>query len=278
MLVHLLCEGTSIRACERLTQINRNTILSLIESVGHRCASLLSQKLVNLPTQHIEIDELWTYVFCKDWKAQGGPKGRGDQYLYLALCPDTKLILNHLVAKRHSDCADEFMARLKSRLGTQRVQISTDCWMAYTKQRGSIYQTFGENVDYGTIWKEYGKAIPGQVYCAKVIKNIHKKAVFGNPDTSRICTSYIERQNASVRLFNKRFGRLTTCFSKKLENLKHSAELYVAYTNFCRTHSTLRIGATETSKATERTPAMAAGITDHIWTIEEILTFTGNSN
>lgn len=132
------------------------------------------------------------------------------------------------------------------------------------KREGAVYQAFGDRVDYGTVYKQYGKAIPGNKWCPKIIQSLHKKPMFGNPDPDKICTSYVERQNLNVRLFNKRFTRGTICYSKKLANLKHSVALFVAFHNFCRVHTTLKM-----------TPAQAAGLADRVWTIKDLLEHTG---
>jgi IS1 family transposase len=194
-------------------------------------------------------------------KSEPGHPEYGDQYLYASFCRDSKLIINHRVAKRRQDECDAFVVDIKHRLANPNVQFSSDCWIAYKNHRGAFAKTFSETSSYGTVFKQYGKAVFHNRFSAKVIQAFHRKAVWGNPDRSKICTSYIERQNLNFRLFNKRFARQSICFSKKLANLKHSVALTIAYHNFCRKHGGI----------SGRTPAMAAGLTDHVWAIRELL-------
>jgi IS1 family transposase len=222
----------------------------------------MDTKMRKLSCKNIEVDELWAYVGKKQRHVgpQDNPKEVGDFYTFVALDPDTKLIPTYRVGKRNFVTAYAFISDLESRL-TNRVQISSDKLRAYVD---AIDLAFGGNVDYGQIVKSYeAEPIgPGRYSPPKVISTA-KQYIIGHPDPKRICTSYVERQNLTIRMQSRRFTRLTNAFSKKIENLKAAVALHFAHYNFVRIHSTLRI-----------TPAMAAGITNHVWTIEDLL----NSN
>jgi IS1 family transposase len=260
-VLRLLCEGTSVRAAERLSGVHRNTVLSILELAGQKAQTVLENRLRNLNPEHIEIDELWSFVHTKQWKAKTDPI-KGDQYLFLSFDSKHKVILNHHVGKRDRDNAMQFMGQLRQRLVPgHRYQISSDCWHPYLKRGGVIYKTFGESVDHTSIYKQYAKADASNPFSRRVIVAFIKNPSLGKPNMARATTSFLERQNANVRLFNKRFSRLTVCFSKKLENLKHSVALFVAYHNFCRKHNTLGM-----------TPAMSAGLAWHCWSIQDLLT------
>lgn len=217
-VLHMLVEGCSVRACERLAQVNRNTVLSILEIAGEKCQRLLDAKVRNIKAQNVELDEAWTYVMKKEWKAQNHPE-YGDQYLYVSFCRDSKLIINHHVAKRCQTECDVFVMGIKERLASDAVQLSSDCWRCYGNRHGALVREFKATASYGTVFKQYGKASASNPFSPKRIEAFYQKPIWGNPTPSKICTSYVERQNLNFRLFNKRFSRQTICFSKKLKNL-----------------------------------------------------------
>jgi transposase-like protein/IS1 family transposase len=260
-VVHLLCEGVGVRACERLTGLNRNTVLRIIEIVGAKCARLLDQKIQWLQVRHVQIDELWAYVFCKQRNSQGD-KERGDQYTYLALDTDTKLIIAYMIGKRDRVTAGAFMDDLRKRLTSHRPQISTDGFAAYCGHLGAVFQAFKLDVNYGSITKLYqSPPLQGSSrYSPAVCTGARREVQIGSVELADICTSHVERQNLNMRLFNRRMTRLTLGYSKKLRNLRCAVAIQIAFHNFCRVHS-----------AHKKTPAHAAGLTDRQWTIEELL-------
>lgn len=261
-VVHLLCEGTGIRACERLTGLSRRTVLSIVEQAGAQCARLLDTRLRNVKAEQVEVDELWGFVRCK--QAIAAPDtNEGDQFTYLSMERTTKLIINWFVGKRTKENTDIFMHDLKARLAN-RVQLSTDGLDFYKGRKfchGAVHRAFGYEVDYGVEIKRYGYEMQNQRrYSAPPCIGVTRIAKLGNPVRNLICTSHAERTNLSVRIFSRRHTRLTLGFSKKFENHKHAIALFVAHFNFCRKHSTHG-----------KTPAMASGLTDHVWTIQELL-------
>ena len=260
MVIRLLCEGTGIRACERLTGLNRRTVLAVLETAGKKCARLLDTKLRNLKAEHIEVDELWSFVFCKQRKTTPFSP-HGDQYTFLGTDRVSKLIISWLVGKRTQWNAQHFMLDLKSRLAN-RVQLTTDGFRPYYDgQYGAVPLAFGQGIDYATETKEFGAEADGERrYSPAECVSVRRVARIGNPNRNMICNNHVERTNLSARIFNRRFTRLTLGYSKKLENHTHAVALFVAHFNFCRKHS-----------AHGQTPAMAARLTDHVWTVNELL-------
>jgi transposase-like protein len=273
-VVRLLVEGMGIRSASRITGLDQKTVLKILETVGTQCAELLDQRLLNLEPEPIEVDECWTMVLHKR-AGFGNTPVSGDFYALLASGKFSKLIASWFVGKRDQASANYFAADLSDRFGGIP-QITSDGWSGFV--RGIIdhsrpettyaiqlkkYEGYNVPIDDGR--RRYG---PGKCTSVKTIP------VLGAPDRNHITTSHAERLNLSLRHFNKRFARLSPGFSKKLENLIHSVAITVAYFNFCRVHATLKIKATETEKAIERTPAQAAGLTNHVWTVEELLAAT----
>ncbi len=258
-IIGCLVEGNSIRSTERMTNTHRDTIMRLMVSVGEGCQSLMDEKMRNLSCRRIQLDEIWSFVQKKqrhltlkdDWNRLG------DQYTFVALDPETKLIPSYRVGKRDLPNAVAFIDDLSARL-INRIQLSSDALYAYI---GATEHAFGLDVDYGQIVKTYeaepvgpGRYSPPNVVSAK------RTPIKGDPDTAHISTSLIERQNLTMRMSMRRFTRLTNAFSKKLENLKAAVALHFAHYNFVRIHSTIRC-----------TPAMEAGVTDRLWTIRDLL-------
>jgi IS1 family transposase len=257
----MLCEGIGIRATSRLTGLDQQTVLRILASAGEHCARLLDAKIRNLHVAQLQTDEIWCFVHCKAAKVTPLDMEWGDQYTYLTFDRDSKLIVNHFIGKRTGENCEIVMRDLRARIDGQ-FQLSTDAFLGYANRNGgAVFRVFGNAAHFGTIHKIYGKDVfERRRYSPAKCLYVKKVAQIGNPDPKMICTSHVERQNLNVRLFNRRFTRLTMGFSKKLEYLKYSVALTVAYHNFCRVHTTLKT-----------TPAQAAGLTDHAWTIAELL-------
>ena len=258
-IIGCLVEGNSIRSTERMTDTHRDTIMRLMVSAGEKCASLMDTQMRDLTCRRIQVDEIWAYVQKKQRQItiEDDPKRVGDQWTFVALDPETKLVPSYLVGKRDLPTATRFMGDLAGRL-SNKVQLSSDALSAYIQ---ATELAFGANVDYGQIVKIYEAepVNPGRYSPPHVIK-AERNAISGQPDPRYISTSHIERQNLTIRMSMRRFTRLTNAFSKKIENLRAAVSLHFAHYNFVRIHNSLRI-----------TPAMAAGVTNHIWTIEDLL-------
>jgi IS1 family transposase len=255
----MLCEGLGIRAVTRLTGLDKKTVLRILASVGEHCADLLDQRIINIKPEPFEIDECWT--FCKNKRAMRNTPEAGDFYAFLASGKETKLILSWAVGKRDKDTSDAFMVDIRSRINGE-YQITSDSWRCFIR---SILDHCSHKAHYATQVKKFdgyqwnNKDSIHRYSFGKCVR-IKTRVQCGNPDRSNITTSHAERLNGSLRHFNKRFTRLTLCFSRKVENLVHSVALTVAYFNFCRVHS-----------AHGLTPARAAGLTDHTWTVKELI-------
>lgn len=261
-VVHLLCEGVGIRAASRLASVDQGTVLRILQSASLHCAALLNAKLRNLRPTHVEIDEIWTFVKCKQQNAPIDHPIFGDQYCWLSLDEPTKLILNFQVAKRSKAAAMQFIGDLRSRVTSDPFDLTTDGYGPYRDTDGAIFTHFGRAVNFGTEMKTYGTMDPDapRRYSPMVCTSCKRWVNTGSRERASITVNHAERQNLSVRLFNRRFTRLTLGFSKKLANLEHAVALLVAFHNFCRVHS-----------AHKKTPAQAAALTDHVWTVEELL-------
>jgi IS1 family transposase len=261
-VVAALVEGNSIRATVRMTGVAKNTVVKLLADLGRACATYQDKTLRNLPCRRLQCDEIWSFVYAKAKNvptAKAAPKGAGDAWTWTAICADTKLVPCWTIGPRDSGVAYEFMQDLASRL-LRRVQLTTDGLKAYLE---AVEGAFGANVDYAQLVKLYGEAPnqgPERKYSPNVCLGAKPTIVSGVPDMAAVSTSHVERQNLTMRMSMRRFTRLTNGFSKKLENLGHAVALHFMYYNFGRIHQTLRV-----------TPAMAAGVTDHVWEIEEIL-------
>lgn len=261
-VVSALVEGNSIRATVRMTGVAKNTVVKLLADLGQACAEYQDKTLRNLPCKRIQCDEIWAFVHCKAKnvkKAKAAPEGAGDAWTWTALDADTKLIVGWMIGPRDAGVAYEFMTDVAGRL-TNRVQLTTDSHSAYLT---AVEEGFGAGVDYAQLVKIYNDTL-GRGYerryspanfCGTKIK-----VVAGDPDPDHISTSFVERQNLTMRMSMRRFTRLTNAFSKKIENLGHAVALHFMYYNFCRIHQTLKI-----------TPAMAAGVTDTLWEIKDVL-------
>jgi IS1 family transposase len=263
-IIGALVKGNSIRSTERMTNTHRDTIMRLMVEVGTGCAALANEQMRDLPCQRIEVDEIWSSVGKKQMHLQPGDNRQrlGDQWTFVAIDPETKLVPSYRVGKRSRDNAVAFMTDLSERL-TNRVQISSDSLRSYVD---AVEQAFGADVDYGQIVKFYDADPigPGR-YAPPRVTGTERTVITGSPDKRLISTSMIERQNLTMRMSMRRFTRLTNAFSKKLENLQAAVALHFAHYNLVRLHKTLRV-----------TPAMAAGVTDRLWSLEELVDRTSN--
>lgn len=263
-IIKVLCEGNSIRSTARITDTAINTVVKLLRDVGAACAWYQHTHLRNLPCKHIQCDEIWSFCHAKEKNVPEEHKGEfgyGDVWTWTAIDADTKLVPSWLVGLRDAEYAHEFMADLKSRLAN-RVQITTDGHNVYL---WAVEDAFGANVDYAMLVKLYGQEPESETrYSPAKCIAAEPHIVQGNPDPTKISTSFAERQNLTMRMSMRRFTRLTNAFSKKLANHMLALALYFMHYNFARVHKSL-------SKPYPQTPAMAAGVSDHIWTIEEIV-------
>ena len=253
-----LTEGVSIRATERLTDIHRDTIMRLSVRVGEGCGRLHDHLIRDVQVAHIELDEVWSYVRKKQKKVKKEDGSDvGDQYLFTAMDATGKAILAYKVGKRTAENTQEFVADLRERV-INRPNISSDAFNAYPE---AVELAFGDDVDYGQIVKVFqGEPGPDAArrYSPGHVVGVNHRSVTGKP--KRICTSYVERSNLTVRMQSRRFTRLTNGFSKKLRNHEAAISLFISHYNLCRVHETIRM-----------TPAMMLGVTDHIWTIAELI-------
>jgi hypothetical protein len=267
-ILHHLTEGNSIRSTERLTGVHRDTIMRLLVFAGNYAGDMLYHRMRSLRLRHIEVDEIWTFVEKKQGHLEPGEDdlGRGDQYVFVAIDQDTKLIPTFLIGKRTGDNAERFMLDLSGRIKATRpgepkirLQLSSDGFAAYP---GAVDLAFADTVDYGIIIKNFrddGREAPGR-YGPPDMVGTERRVVTGNLDPMSICTSYAERNNLTIRTFLRRFTRLSLGFSKKLENLVAAVCLHMAHYNFCRRHGTLKMS-----------PAMAAGVTNELWDLERLV-------
>lgn len=258
-VIAMLAEGSSIRAIERITGVNRNTVMSLGLRVGQACKRIMDEKMRNLPCADIQVDEVWGFIGAKRKNAERTGH-YGDVWTFIGLDRETKLIPSFIVGKRDAYHAKAFMADLAGRM-SRRIQISTDALAAYPD---AIERGFGCAVDYGQLVKTYAvvnlnKDAASRYSPAEVVST-EKTVIAGEPDVDRISTSHVEKQNHTLRMHCRRLTRLTNAFSKKLENFEAAVALNFAYYNFCKTHGALRM-----------TPAMAAGIESSHWTIADLL-------
>ena len=271
-VVKALCEGSSIRATSRMTSVAVNTVVKLLTELGSACLDYQDVKMQNLTCQRLQCDEIWSFVYSKSKNvpsAHTGEFGYGDVWTWTAIDADTKLVPCWHVGGRDGRDAWEFIVNLRSRLAN-RVQLTTDGHTAYLE---AVEHVFGADVDYAMLIKLYGhETREGQRrYSPPECIGADKRIISGNPSKADISTSYVERQNLSMRMGMRRFTRLTNAHSKKLENHMHALALYFCHYNFVRVHKTL-------SKPYATTPAMAAGLTDHVWEVEEIISLLGDSN
>lgn len=260
LILRCLVEGNSIRATTRLTGASKNTVAKLLIDAGRACQAYQDANLNDLPCKRVQVDEIWSFVYAKNKnveKAKAAPEGAGDAWTWTAICADTKLAISWLVGDRSAVYANAFIYDVWERLAG-RVQLTSDGHASY---RDAVEQVFGIDVDYAQLVKVYGGSPEAEKrYSPAECLGAKKVPVQGNPDPKHISTSFVERQNLTMRMAMRRFTRLTNGFSKKLENHAYAVSLHFMYYNFCRIHQTLRV-----------TPAMAAKVTDKLWDVEDIV-------
>ncbi|HUL44133.1 MAG TPA: IS1 family transposase [Bacteroidota bacterium] len=262
LILSQLVEGNSIRSIERVTGVHRDTILRLLKEAGEIASEIMDTQMQNLEVKRLQVDEIWTYVAKKQKLVTKDDSDLvGDQYIFVALDADTKLIPSFLVGKRTLQFATSFMYDLKNRIRT-RFQLSTDALAAYTE---AVDFVFGSDIDYGMVHKTYQTAKGNKAeirYSPGHCTGVHKKPIIGEPTPRHISTSLVERQNLTMRMNMRRFTRLTNGFSKKFDNLRHALALHFFHYNFMRIHESLRV-----------TPAMEAKITSRLWSWYDFLTY-----
>jgi IS1 family transposase len=267
-IIGALVEGNSIRATVRMTGAAKNTVTKLLVDLGAACADYQSDAMRDLPCTTIECDEIWAFCYSKVPDEHEGTFAYGDVWTWTALCADTKLVPSWLVGERTVDDAWAFLTDLQDRLA-KRVQLTSDGLKLYVQ---AVDLAFGDEIDFAQLHKIYGTD-PGKEaarrYSPAVCTGTDVRIVSGDPNPSRISTSYVERQNLTMRMGMRRFTHLTNAFSKKVENLAHAVSLHYMHYNFARVHTSLTIKHND-GTTTKRTPAMAAGIADHVWTLREI--------
>lgn len=259
-ILHLLCEGQSIRAITRLTGASKNTITKLLVDAGQACMAYHDAHVRNVKARRIQVDEIWSFTYAKaknGKSAKAAPDGAGDTWTWTGIEADTKIIVSYFVGGRDGDCAREFMCDLADRLAN-RVQLTSDGHKAYLE---AVEESFGADVDYAMLVKIYGQTTEGQKrYSPAEIIGTKSLCCTGNPDPKHVSTSYAERQNLTMRMHMRRFTRLTNAFSKKVENHAYAVALHMMYYNFVRVHSKLRMS-----------PAMAAGVSARLWEVSDIV-------
>jgi len=258
-IVRALVEGNSIRATCRIAGAAKGTVTKLLVDLGRACEEYQRARFIDLPCQRVQVDELWSFCYAKEKnvpKEKRGVWGYGDVWTWTAICADTKLVPSWLVSTRDADAAAEFMADLAGRL-RNRVQLTSDGHRAYLQ---AVWDAFGTGVDYAMLTKLYGKAPEMETrYSPAQCIGCRREPITGWPDPKHISTSYAERQNLTMRMSMRRLTRLTNAFSKKVQNLEAAVALHFMWYNFGRIHQTLRV-----------TPAMEAGVANHVWNAEEI--------
>ncbi len=259
-VLSMLCEGSSMRSISRVADVSINTVAKLLTDAGEACAAFHDEAVRNVRAKRVQCDEIWAFNHCKQRNvetAKAAPDMAGDIWTWTALEAETKLIVSYLVGGRDAGYATAFMDDVASRLAT-RVQLTTDGHKAYLN---AVEGAFGADVDYAQLVKMYGETPhpPGR-YSPAECTGIKKTRVGGRPDPAHVSTSYVERSNLTMRMQMRRFTRLTNAFSKKAESHYHMVALYTAWYNFVRIHKTLRV-----------TPAMAAGVSDRLWSMEDVV-------
>jgi len=259
-ILRCLVEGNSIRSTVRLTGASKNTITKLLVEVGEACSAYQDKHLVNLKCKRVQVDEIWSFVYSKQKNVPDGMQGAGDVWTWTAIDADTKLVPSWYVGSRDLWTARHFIQDLADRMAG-RIQLSSDGLKAYIQ---AVEDAFGGDIDYGMLVKIYGESVEGQKrYSPCQCIGAKQHAVYGEPDEKHISTSFVERQNLTMRMSMRRFTRLTNAFSKKIENHTRAIALHFMNYNFCRVH-----------KSIKTTPAIAAGVTNKMWTMEDVVEMT----
>lgn len=260
-ILHLLCEGQSIRAITRLTGASKNTVIKLLIDAGKACMAYHDANVRDVKARRVQVDEIWSFTYAKQKNvatAKAAPDGAGDTWTWTAIEADTKMIISYFVGGRDGECAMWFIDDLRARLAN-RVQLTSDGHKAYLE---AVEGAFGADVDYAQLVKLYGSAPESAKgrYSPAECTGIKKTKIEGNPDPAHVSTSYVERNNLTMRMHMRRFTRLTNAFSKKVENHAYAVALHMMYYNFVRVHSKLRMS-----------PAMAASVSDRLWEVADIV-------
>lgn len=258
-IINLLVEGSSLRATSRICDVSINTVTKLLVDVGRACEKFHNETVKNLNSKRVQVDEIWSFVYAKEKNAPQDIDGAGDAWTWTAIDADSKLIISYLVGDRSADTAQVFIGDVAYRLAN-KVQLTSDGHHAYLNAVGD---NFGSYVDFAVLKKIYGGGSNEGKYSPAECIGIKKTIVIGSPDPKHISTSYVERQNLTMRMHMRRFTRLTNAFSKKLENHCLAIALHFVYYNFAKVHKTLRV-----------TPAMEAKLMKKPMTLEEIVLLT----
>lgn len=259
-ILAMLCEGSSMRSISRVADVSINTVSKLLVEAGEACLAIHDEHVRNVKASRIQCDEIWSFCYAKEKNvatAKSAADGAGDVWTWTAIDADTKLIVAYHIGNRSGEDAMYLMDDLRERLAN-RVQLTTDGHRAYLE---AVEGAFGADVDFAQLVKLYGPSVaaPGRYSPAECV-GAKKVRVEGNPDIAHVSTSYVERQNLTMRMSMRRFTRLTNAFSKKLDNHIHALALYFVFYNFTRVHKTLRMS-----------PAMAAGITYRLWSLDDVV-------
>lgn len=260
MALHLLCEGSSVRAVSRVTGLHKGTVLKLLVEAGERCERLMAERIVDVPVADVELDEVWSFVGCKERrKAERGDTDPqlGDAYCFIALERTSKLVVAWHLGRRTYQHTDAFVEKV-ARATAGRFQVTTDGFMAYPH---TIGYHLGARTDYATLVKQYGSSPDGERrYSPAKLTGTDRTTIHGQPKDGRVCTSYVERFNLSLRTSMRRWTRLTIAFSRCWRNHKAAVALFIAFYNFCTIHRSIRV-----------TPAMAAGVAQRPWTLSDLM-------
>jgi IS1 family transposase len=262
-VVSALVEGNSINAIVRMTGVAKHTVLKLVEDMGCACAEYHHRNVRGLKVRRLQCDEIWAFVGAKQKNASPEKKqeGWGDVWTWTAIDADTKLCVSYLIGGRTTGWAMDFIQDCSERI-VGKPQITTDAHKPYLK---AVEEAFGGDADYAMLHKVYGASgEPETRYSPATCIGCDMKTISGDPDPRHVSTSFVERQNLTMRMSMRRFTRLTNGFSKKIENHGHAVALHFMHYNFCRVHKTLRV-----------TPAMESGLANHIWTLERFRNYCG---
>lgn len=261
-IINLLVEGSSLRATSRIADVSINTVTKLLVDVGQSCQKFHNEKVVNVASKRVQCDEIWSFIYSKDKNAPAEMKEAGtagDAWTWVGIDADTKLVVSFFVGNRDANSANDFMQDVASRL-TSRVQLTIDGHKPYLN---AVDNAFDNGVDFAQLVKMYGGSIEGQgnekKYSPAECTGAKKNIIMGRPDEKHISTSFVERQNLTMKMHMRRFTRLTNAFSKKIENHCYAIALHFVYYNFCKVHKTLRV-----------TPAQEAGLTHRVMTLTDI--------
>lgn len=261
LCLKLRVEGNSVRSTERISGVHRDTVLHLLEIVGTHCEQIMDEQIHNIPIERIEADEIWGFIGKKEGHKTEGEKANsklGDAYTFVGIEAKSKLVVCFVLGRRDLPTATKFMDKL-NRAAEKRFQLTTDGLQSYLS---AVQKVFGDSLDFAQLVKSYKLDETGNIarrYSPGDFVAAVKMPVSGNPDMEKVSTSYVERQNLTMRMSMRRLTRLTNAFSKKWANMEKALALHFAYYNFCRVHQSLRV-----------TPAMEAKLTDHVWSLEKL--------